>query len=100
MLPEQLLRTSLVRCKTSNLSNKVPDKLVVFGQLALGLAWLGLQSVLGGLVTLLKADTNLVSGSHDFSENINTKVTALIEISKLVSITVMILNMEILMNEF
>ena len=40
---EQLLGSSLIRSKSSHLSDEISDKLVVFGQLALGLTGLGLQ---------------------------------------------------------
>ena len=38
--------------------------LVVLGQLSLGLTGLGLQGVLGGLVTFLQTNTDLVPRSH------------------------------------
>ena len=38
--------------------------LVVLGQLPLGLAGLGLQGVLGGLVTFLQTNTDLIARSH------------------------------------
>merc|ERR1719154_450242 len=52
--PEQLLCSPLIGSKPRHLSDQVSDKLVGFG----------LQVVLGGLVTLVKTDTNLVPWSH------------------------------------
>ena len=43
---------------------KARPYLVVLGQLSLGLAGLGLQGVLGGLVTFLQTNTDLVPRSH------------------------------------
>ena len=41
--PEQLLGPPLIGCKASHLPDEVPHKLVVLGQLALGIGWLGLN---------------------------------------------------------
>ena len=69
--PEKLLSSSLVRSEASHFSDEVSHKLVVLGQLSLGLAWLSLQGILGGLVTFLKTNTDLVPWSHYFCNNFN-----------------------------
>ena len=63
---EELLGSPLIRSKAGNLTDEVADKLVVLGQLPLGLAGLRLQCVLGGLVTLLQTNADFVSRRHDF----------------------------------
>ena len=64
LIPKQLLGSPLIRGKSSHLPDKVPHKLVVLGQLSLGVGGLGLQGVLGGLVALFQANTDLVARSH------------------------------------
>merc|ERR1719495_1497833 len=61
---EELLGSPLIRSKAGNLTDEVADKLVVLGQLALSTAWLGLQGVGCGLVTLLQTNADFVPGSH------------------------------------
>merc|ERR1712043_123087 len=51
---EQLLGSPLIGGKANHFSDEISHKLVVLGQLPLGLAGLGLQGVLGGLVTFLQ----------------------------------------------
>ena len=64
--PEQFLGSSLIRSEPNDLSDKVTHELIVLCQLPLGLARLGLQGVLGGLVTLLQSNTNFVPWCHYF----------------------------------
>ena len=64
ILPEQLLCSPLIGSEPNHLSDEVTHKLVVLGQLPLGLAGLSLQGVLGGLVTLLQTNTYLVPWCH------------------------------------
>ena len=64
LLPEQLLGSPLIGGKPSNLTDEVSHKLIVLGQLTLGVGGLGLERVLGGLVALFQANTDLVTRSH------------------------------------
>jgi hypothetical protein len=63
-LPEQLLGPPLVGGESDDLPDQVPHELVVLGELALAAGGLGLQRVLGGLVTLLQTHADLISGRH------------------------------------
>jgi len=63
-LPEKLLCPPLIGGESDDLPHQVAHELVVLGELALAARRLGLQRVLGGLVTLLQTHADLITGGH------------------------------------
>merc|ERR1719495_182123 len=64
---EQLLGPPLVGGEAHHLPHQVPHELVVLGLPTLPTGRLHLESVLGGLVTLVHAGAHLIAGSHFYT---------------------------------
>ena len=62
--PQELHRPPLIGRESGDLTNQIADQLVAVGVAPLGGRGLGPHGVGGGLVALVEADADLVTGSH------------------------------------